>query len=123
MNKPAASAVLALLVDAIDDAVNDAIKEELMEIRGVDIDLRFKHLQHVKSHVALTIMAALRAAEIIGDDPYRPAPATLSDSGLLGNLKEGFDEGREPRHGTQTPSPEPKPEEYEQLTLPGLEDY
>lgn len=123
MSKPEASAILALLHDAVDEAVNDAVHDERIAPKGLDLDDRALRLQQAKSHIVLTIMAALKAADLVAPDPYRPEPAKVDDPGLYGNLKEGFDEGREPRHGSQkSEESSTKPEQYEQLQFPGMED-
>jgi hypothetical protein len=124
VSKPEARLVLTLLHDAVNEAVDYAVNEEYIAPKGLNLDLRAEHLQQTKSHIVLTIMAALRASDRNAPDPYRPEPAKVEDQGLYGRLKEGFDEGREPRQGTQKPDESStKPEQYEQLQLPGMEEY
>lgn len=111
-----------LLAPAVTEGLLVAEHHEYININRDEAE-REETLDLTEHVLTRRIIQALISANVVSIKNPRPAGAPLADDRLRDPLREGFEEGRNP----QPPSMAPKtsatrPETYEQLQLPGMED-
>lgn len=114
-----------VLSEVIDDSLDVADGEgPLIRLAGVDLDDRQRNYRLLKARFEAKLLAMLVEAGLIHETPPdHTQRAVVKDPHLRDSLRSGFDEGREHPEGSQKVGESgTKPETYEQLQLPGMED-
>jgi hypothetical protein len=124
-----ASSVARLLDDLAVEVIDEAMEATdgigpLIRLAGLDLDQRQEHYRIFRQRLVARFLAGLIETGVLTVRPDDPAKrAVVHDAHLRDSLKDGFDEGRlRPQGSQKVGESSTKPETYEQLQLPGMED-